>query len=103
VAATIEKCFSGLQEKKGEEASQRQALLAVEKTKADAEVERGDWKEYHEASVQFLQYKKSEEDAMLITLLGRRINMLEEKLKIPIAKSVTKGTIIEREHRTLSK
>jgi len=52
--------------------------------------------------VQFLQHKKSEEDAMLIMLLGRRINMLEEKLKIPIAESVTKGTIIEREHRTLS-
>lgn len=95
VAQTIQECFTGLQQTSA--SAQREASFEVEKNKAHAEVERGDWKEHHEASVQFLKHKKEEdENEMLMVLIGRRINMLEEKLKIPLAQSVTKGTVIER-------
>jgi len=83
--------ISSLIDRQATAAGQRQACFNVE-------VERGDWKEHHEASTKFVGYKRSSEidHVPLLWLVGWRINASEEKLGILLSQSVTKGTMVER-------
>jgi len=76
-------------------AVQRQALVDLEKKKAEEQSKRSYWEEYNTICTQFWKLWEDKSCRPLFMNLGLRIIELEKVLGIPLSRSVTAGTDFE--------